>query len=241
MRLTWLAAVLTLLAATALAAPKGPPKVDIEQPEGGWSTTRIVELKGSIDDSELARAVMVVNGFERWIDLRGGRFQATLVVSAGANSIEVVAKNALGEGRDAIHFVSDVPPVDLQVVLTWDTDGTDVDLHVTDPSGEECFYGHRDTQLGGKLDVDDTDGFGPEVFTLANAKSGEHRVEVKYYSSNDHPQTALKVQVVMYEGTEREKRVAFQKILTKTGDKELVGLFTLEAPEEESQTAAGGK
>jgi uncharacterized protein YfaP (DUF2135 family) len=231
-------ATLVTLAAWALLLGAAPT-VDIEEPAGGWSSARIVEVKGSVSDPAVTRAVLVVNGFERWLDVRGGRFQATLVVSAGANSLEVVAQNADGEGRDAVHVVSDVPPVDLQVVLSWDTDGTDVDLHVTDPDGEECFYGHRQTAAGGKLDVDDTDGYGPEVFTLANAKSGRYTVEVKYYSSNDHPQTALRVQVIMFEGTDREKRLSFQKILTKTGDKVEVGVFELEAPESESQALGG--
>ena len=30
---------------------------------------------------------------------------------------------------------------DLRVVMTWDADNTDIDLWVTEPSGEKCFYG----------------------------------------------------------------------------------------------------
>ena len=30
-------------------------------------------------------------------------------------------------------------------LILWNTDGTDVDLHVIEPSGEECFYQHRQT------------------------------------------------------------------------------------------------
>jgi uncharacterized protein YfaP (DUF2135 family) len=31
------------------------------------------------------------------------------------------------------------------VIVGWNTDRTDVDLHVTDSAGEECSYEHRDT------------------------------------------------------------------------------------------------
>jgi uncharacterized protein YfaP (DUF2135 family) len=31
---------------------------------------------------------------------------------------------------------------DLVVIVGWNTDRTDVDLHVTDPAGEECNYQH---------------------------------------------------------------------------------------------------
>lgn len=224
---------LMLLGAPVFAADAPGPTVDIVTPIGGWSSERIVEVSGHIESREQEpRAFMVVNGFARWIKAAGGTFKTTIVVSKGANTIEVIAENKAGEGRDSVNFYSDVPPVDLQVVLFWDTDGTDVDLHVTDPDGEECYFGHRTTKLGARLDVDVTDGFGPEVFTLSNAKSGKYKVEVKYYSSHGHPQTGLAVQVVMFEGTDREQRLEFRKILTKTGDKVDVGTFEVAPPEQ---------
>jgi uncharacterized protein YfaP (DUF2135 family) len=228
-------ALLMLAGQASAGEPTEAPTVEIEEPKGGWSTGRIVEVKGTVSDEAIVRATMVVNGYERWIDVSGGKFAATIVVSKGANSVEVVAANRAGEGRDSVSFFSDVPSVDMQVVLSWDTDGTDVDLHVVDPSGEECYYGHRLTKIGGKLDVDDTDGFGPEVFTLANAASGKYQVRVKYYSSHGHPQTQLWVQVVMFEGTNRERRLKFEKMLTKTGDVEEVGEFAVAPPEQEEK------
>ncbi|MBN2497542.1 MAG: DUF2135 domain-containing protein [Deltaproteobacteria bacterium] len=220
------------LTASAVAGPTEAPTVEIDEPVGGWSTERIVEVSGSVSGASVARAIMVVNGYERWLDLKGNRFQATIVVSKGANSIEVVARNDAGEGRDSVSVFSDVPPVDMQVILSWDTDGTDVDMHVTDPAGEECFYSHRTTEMGGRLDVDDTDGYGPEVFTLTHAQTGEYLVEVKYFSSHGHPQTRCRLQVVLFEGTGREKRLEFHKILTKTGDKVEVGRFQVAPPQE---------
>jgi uncharacterized protein YfaP (DUF2135 family) len=211
------------------------PTVEIEKPVGGWSTERIVEVLGTVSDAKIQRATMVVNGYERWVDVKGGTFNATLVVSRGHNTIEVIVSNETGDGRDTVAVFSDVPPVDMQVVLSWDTDGTDVDLHVVDPTKEECYYGHRLTKMGGKLDVDDTDGFGPEVFTLTNAVSGEFQVFVKYYSSHGHPQTKCRIQVVLFEGTKREKRLEFFKILTKTGDKEKIGSFKVEGIIEETK------
>lgn len=218
------------------------PTVDIERPMSGWSSERIIEVKGVVSDESISRVTLVVNGFARSIDAVAGKFKATIVVSKGDNTVEVLADNKAGQGRDSVSFFSDVPPVDMQVVLSWDTDGTDVDLHVTDPKGEECFYGHRKTELGGKLDVDDTDGFGPEVFTLAHAANGDYKVDVKYFSSHGHPQTVCKVQVVLFEGTDREKRIEFEKILTKTGDKENVGTFKVWPRQMmDTEEGAGGK
>ena len=36
-------------------------------------------------------------------------------------------------------------PLDLRVVLAWDSDNSDMDLWVTDPNGERCYYGNRST------------------------------------------------------------------------------------------------
>lgn len=37
---------------------------------------------------------------------------------------------------------------------------TDIDLHVIEPSKEECYYGNRLTQKGGSLSRDFTQGYG---------------------------------------------------------------------------------
>ncbi len=42
---------------------------------------------------------------------------------------------------------------DVQITLVWD-DTNDLDLHVTDPNGEEIFYNHTSSASGGRLDVD---------------------------------------------------------------------------------------
>jgi tetratricopeptide (TPR) repeat protein len=68
-------------------------------------------------------------------------------------------------------------PVDLRVVLTWDADNSDMDLWVTDPDGERCFYGAPLSYQGGRMSRDFTGGYGPEEFMLREAKPGIYRVE----------------------------------------------------------------
>jgi tetratricopeptide (TPR) repeat protein len=45
-------------------------------------------------------------------------------------------------------------PLDVRVVLAWDADATDVDLHVIDPNGEEVFYGRNLSYQGGAITRD---------------------------------------------------------------------------------------
>ena len=46
---------------------------------------------------------------------------------------------------------------DVQISLSWDAN-SDVDLHVTDPSGEEIYWNNRRSASGGRLDLDSNSG-----------------------------------------------------------------------------------
>lgn len=62
----------------------------------------------------------------------------------------------------------------------WDTDMTDIDLHVIEPSGEKAYYGNRRTEIGGQVSRDFTQGYGPEEYTLRAACTGNYKVSAKY-------------------------------------------------------------
>ena len=72
-------------------------------------------------------------------------------------------------------------PLDVRVVLAWDADNTDVDLHVIDPNGEEVYFGHNASYQGGTITRDATGGYGPEEFALRLAKPGKYRIEANFY------------------------------------------------------------
>ena len=77
----------------------------------------------------------------------------------------------------------DFVPLDIRVVVEWDADDTDMDLWITDPNGEKCFYDHSKTRIGGIVSEDLTEGYGPEEFCLKNAISGNYKVEIDYFGS----------------------------------------------------------
>jgi len=77
------------------------------------------------------------------------------------------------------------PLLDVFVWLGWDTDHTDVDLHVKEPTGEEvCYSNNRSRTTGAAVSRDFTQGFGPEVYTLPSAPAGTYKVETNYYANN---------------------------------------------------------
>jgi hypothetical protein len=71
----------------------------------------------------------------------------------------------------------------LRITLAWETDANDVDLHVVDPNGEECYYGHQSTRSGLELYEDITQGLGPEVIRSGRVKPGTYHVGVRYFAA----------------------------------------------------------
>jgi hypothetical protein len=71
----------------------------------------------------------------------------------------------------------------LRVTLAWETDANDVDLHVVDPRGQECFYGNKETSSGLELYEDITQGLGPEVIRTSRLERGTYHVGVRYFNA----------------------------------------------------------
>lgn len=124
-------------------------------------------------------------------------------------------------------------PVDLRVVLTWDTDACDVDLQVTDPRGETCHYGNPRTALAGLISSDFTGGYGPEEFLLRRAIPGPYQVRAHYFGDRSQKvggPTTLMVTFFTNFGRPDEKRQSTILRLTNPRDLIDVGTFTFEAP-----------
>ncbi|MCO4763679.1 MAG: hypothetical protein KC502_19360, partial [Myxococcales bacterium] len=64
------------------------------------------------------------------------------------------------------------------LLLTWETDANDVDLHVFSRSKSHAYFS-RKVGAGGRLTADVTNGYGPELFESRDAS--KRRVLVHYY------------------------------------------------------------
>ena len=111
---------------------------------------------------------------------------------------------------------------DLVALIFWNTDGTDVDLHVTEPGGEECFYSHRQTASGGQLSQDVTTGYGPEIYILPRAPLGTYDVRAHYFATDaNRASTRTKVFALIYQGWGTKAEKLTRKALTLTSGNEL--------------------
>lgn len=122
-------------------------------------------------------------------------------------------------------------PFDARVILNWDTDNCDIDLWVTDPKGEKCFYSNRNTKIGGRNSRDFTGGYGPEEFIIKNAMKGKYKVEINYYGTRE--QTILgptTIQVEMYTNYGK-KSVGLDAVTRRLQEKKeelTIGSFVIE-------------
>ena len=189
----------------------GRPVVRITAPDNDATIqNRIITVTGTVSDTSVHMATLFVNDEPQTINVIAGTFSNQAVLSRGENFIRVEATNRDGKsGSDMVRVMVDIPPVDIRVTLTWDTEGTDLDLHVIDPNQEEVYYYHRTSLIGGELDVDDTNGYGPENFTLEEGEAidGEYTVRVKHFSGN-LPSTATIV-VTLYEDRPNEQSTTY--------------------------------
>lgn len=121
-------------------------------------------------------------------------------------------------------------PLDLRAVLSWDADNSDMDLWVTDPNGEKCYYGNRFTYQGGRLSRDFTGGYGPEEFSLRYAKPGTYRIEANFFGNRQQTvagATTLQLTLTTSFGTNKAKDQHVTLRLKEHSESVFVGEFTV--------------
>ncbi len=180
-----------------------------------------------------APATLVVNGVALPVEPdESGHFERPYSFAAGSNSIELRSPD--GSQRKRTQFYaqgSGAGKARLRIVLSWDSPGTDVDLHVISPSGAHCFYGQRTIDGGAALDVDVTTGYGPEIFAGARPLRGTYHVYVNYYGGGEgegkRAVTTAQVAVISEEGTLKETQRVYRVPLRSTGDLQHVASFSV--------------
>jgi hypothetical protein len=113
---------------------------------------------------------------------------------AGSYTVELVVTDDTGAtSAPAQHTVRARPVEDLYIALTWDTDNSDIDLHVV-PAGGTWFSGDDlsfcQTELSwdsggvGTHSGDTDDGFGPETINITDLVDTSYHIGVHYFSDN---------------------------------------------------------
>ncbi|MDR0234329.1 MAG: DUF2135 domain-containing protein [Zoogloeaceae bacterium] len=179
-------------------------------------------------------ATLIVNGNAMPMRLdESGAFARPYSFGAGSNSVEVIS----GNERSRVQFYQSAngqPVSRLRVMLSWDTNGTDLDLHVITPSGQHAWYGQRAIN-GGAIDIDVTDGYGPEIFASPAPEKGLYQIYINFYGGRgdgydeDHKVanalTIARLTITTNENTPHEKRQEFTVPMRFSGELILVRQF----------------
>lgn len=244
-------------AAACLLAPAAAAQVSIDAPHGGWrhsagdaaaytqevhypaSSVNLApgqaasaQIRGRIRGAPKGKpATLVVNGVAMPLEVDAdGRYGRPYGFGSGANGVEVRAAD--GAGRRRAQFYDNhqgKTQARLRVVLSWDTPGTDLDLHVIAPDGGHAWYGERVMRSGGALDVDVTTGYGPEIFASPTPARGAWHIYVNYFGSGIDASalTVAQVSVITGEGLANEKQQTFRVPMRAAGELTLVKSFVL--------------
>ncbi len=248
--------LLTGLVGSALQAKES---IELQHPSGGWrSGTDNADgylqeinypansvsaapdqgkeslIRGQIHDrpKESRRPyTLVVNGIPMPQQINDdGSFARPYAFASGSNSVELRSPDGLVQRR--VQFYDErqgQARPKLRILLAWDTDNTDLDLHVVTPDGEHVFYANRVLNNGGALDVDVTTGYGPEIFSSPAPQAGNYLVYVNYYGSGEDEQsvTTAQVSIITDEGEANEQQQTFRVPLRRAGELTLVKQFVL--------------
>lgn len=159
----------------------------------------------------------------------GGNYARPWSFGKGSHGVEVRGADGSAKRRQFYEAQSNRVPTRLRVVLSWDSDNTDLDLHVVSPDGEHVFYGHRVGDNGGALDVDVTTGFGPEIYATPAPVRGAYHVYVNYYGAGEQRDvvTTAQITIVQDEGSASEKQQVFKVPMRNPGELTLVQSFMM--------------
>lgn len=247
----------TLLIPLLLLPLWAQAQVTIDAPKGGWRNSagaqeeytqavnypassvnlqpgqgETAQIRGRIAGAVKGKpATLVVNGVAMPMEVgENGAYGRPYGFGSGSNSVEVRSPD--GRSRARTQFVDSYQgktQARLRVVLSWDSAGTDLDLHVVTPDGGHAWYGNRVLKDGGALDVDVTTGYGPEIFSSAAPVKGNYHVYVNYYGSGENSSvlTVARLSIITNEGTPRERMQSFQVPMRAAGELTLVKSFVL--------------
>ncbi len=141
-------------------------------------------------------AIITLNGLDYEIDVYYGYIYVDISITAGENTIQLRANSANGDTgvSDVITVYGDFTAPEIEVVLWWNTPTSDLDLHAWNPNGEHCYYGNM-VISDGSLDIDDTEGYGPETFAVPTANVGIYEIQINCYSLDEDAYADATVQV----------------------------------------------
>ncbi|MBL7687794.1 MAG: hypothetical protein JNJ49_07145 [Bdellovibrionaceae bacterium] len=220
-----------------LCQGKAPIKIDLLNPGGGWTVSRMLEVSGSISDKSCDPITVNINGDRYLLRTIDGQFKRKFPIAAGKNSVIVSATGQSGTVSESRTVYGKVPPVAMTAILTSDTDGVYTDLHIYEPDPsltnaqanstppqKHVYWADTESPSGGKFYLNeqggsfDQPGYGPYLYTHTSPPIGIYRIDANYWPSGDKAHTLGTLNLVLFGGTASEVRKVIRQPLVAPGE-----------------------
>ena len=180
---------------------KKETEIIIENPKSNsTSTERVIQIRGYFEGyKNVSQGTLEVNNITSKLNITGNNyaqtFNQTVVIKNGSNTIKVNCYGELSDGSPSssskeITVNGNFPVLELFSELRWDKDKSDVDIHLLPPGSgiddlwslKDCYFNIKTTSWSGFLDVDNTEGRGPEHITIPKVTiEGKYTLYVHFY------------------------------------------------------------
>lgn len=207
---------------TSVTAPTGDGNI------ASVTQEQSVVVTGTVSNPRISQIFLDVNGSSRPVSVEKGTFQSRVALIPGRNRIHASLDHhglGLASTSQTVRIAALIPPADLWTELTWDGPG-DIDLHLVQPDGEECWYQNRTTRAGATLDYDNTVQDGPEHITMVNAVAGTYQIKVVYYAAASSPPRKVRwtVTLRLRNGAAQQ---TYSGVLESVGETQTVTAFSM--------------
>lgn len=149
----------------------------------------VISGNGNVEEDIVGTDISTGTAYTYWILGESGEQKVKAVAVDMVTGVEV---------SQPVYFTATLKEAaDITIRLDWNklSGRTDIDLHATDPYGEEIAYYHMNSASGGWLDRDDVIGPGPEHIYWQSAPDGNYLVQVHYYGSESRAITSYRVTI----------------------------------------------
>ena len=192
---------------------------------------RVQKIYGYVEGvDEINNGILELNGVPLELKITNSiYFSQTVVLKDGENNIRIITKGMKDENKISIEekeikLKGNFPELGLFTELRWNTNNSDVDIHLLAPGAsvedifteKDCFFYNKNTSWNAFLDVDETNGYGPEHITIpAVERNGTYTLYVHYYKNNQ---------------SSTAQTDAYIDVTTLNSNSEFIGPLTLKTP-----------
>lgn len=131
-----------------------------------------------------------VEGYVQTLQLKPGMYTVQMTKDNYMETYSSLFVSGETQNYIEIFATPELADDEYRVVLTWDAEPGDLDSHLFAPvqSGDTqdyhiCYYHMSDSNGNTSLDVDDTDGYGPETTTINHVQNGQYKFYVCDYTN----------------------------------------------------------